>query len=155
MYRKQGMIELPSKRTSRTATDIYMIVLSVSMLIFFNFFRDYIAFYHDGVREPLITPEFVKWLWIRNPTLGFVLITHSISLAFKNYKFRDRVLIFLVILEVASTAILLTLFPFDFSILPSGDVAKWSELGLKLALILTIVVYSTVGLVRIFKSIQR
>lgn len=144
----------PRTRASRITTDIIAIVWSIATLVFFNFFRDYIAFYHDGMREPLITPEFVKWLWIHNPMLVLLLIRHSISLAYKRYIFRESILIFLALLGVASTATLLSLFPFDFSILPSADAAKWSELGLRIALILTIIVYSIEALVRVYKLIR-
>ncbi len=128
---------------------IIAIVWSIATLIFFNFFRDYIAFYHDGMREPLITAEFGKWLWIHNPMLVLILMGHSISLAFERYVLRESILIFLSLFGVASTATLLSLFPFDFSILPSADVAKWLELGLRIALIATIVMFSIEALKRI------
>ncbi len=148
------MIKKPSKRTSRITESIVGIVWSVATLIFFNFFRDYIAYYHDGIREPLITVEFGKWLWIHNPLLVLILIRYSISLAFKKYVFRESVLIFLALLGVASTATLLGLFPFDFSVLPSTDVAKWIELGLRIALIAAIVMFSIEALKRVNKLIR-
>jgi hypothetical protein len=145
------MIKKPSKRASRVTESIISIVWSIATLIFFNIFRDYIAYYHDGIREPLITADFGKWLWIHNPLLVLLLIRYSISLAFERYVFRESFLIFLSLLGVASTATLLSLFPFDFSILPSADVAKWSELGLRIALILTIVMFSIDALIRVIK----
>ncbi len=148
------MIKTPSKRASRITEPIVAIVWSIATLIFFNFFRDYIAYYHDGIREPLITAEFGKWLWIHNPMLVLLLIRYSISLAFERYVFRESILIFLALLGVASTATLLSLFPFDFSILPSADVAKWLELGLRIALIATIVMFSIEALIRINKLIR-
>lgn len=141
--------------TSRYATNIIAIIWSIATLVFFNFFRDYIAYYHDGMKEPLITPEFVKWLWIHNPLLVLLLIRHSVSLAFKNYVFKESALIFLALLAIASTATLLGLFPFDFSILPGTTAEKWTELGLRTALVLTIIVYSVEFLVRTYKSIRK
>ncbi len=149
------MIKKPSKRTSIITESIVGIVWSVATLIFFNFFRDYIAYYHDGIREPLITAEFGKWLWIHNPMLVLLLIRHSISLAFERYVLRESILIFLALLGVASTAVLLSLFPFDFSILPSADAVKWSELGLRIALILTIVVMSVEPIGRVNTLIRK
>jgi len=144
----------PGARASRNTTDIIGIVWSIATLIFFNFFRDYIAFYHDGMRESLITAEFGKWLWIHNPLLVLTLIGHSISLAFERYVLRESILIFLTLLGVASTATLLSLFPLDFSILPSADVVKWSELGLRIALIVTIVGFSIDALISVNKLIR-
>ena len=155
---KLGMTKKPGTRTSRIMGSIIAIVWSIGTLIFFNFFRDYIAFYHDGMREPLITSEFVKWLWIHNPLLILIVIGHSISLAFERYVVRESIKIFLAFLGVASTAVLLSLFPFDFSILPSADAAKWSELGLRIALILAIVMFSIeapIGVIRLIRNVAR
>ncbi len=149
------MTKTPGTRGSRITTSIIAIVWSIATLIFFNFFRDYIAFYHDGMREPLITAEFGKWLWIHNPMLVLLLIRHSISLAFEKYGFSESILIFLALLGVASAATLLSLFPFDFSILPSADAVKWSELGLRIALILTIVVMSIEPIGRVNTLIRK
>ncbi len=148
------MTKTPSKRASRITESIVAIVWSIATLVFFNFFSDYIAYYHDGIREPLVTAEFGKWLWIHNPLLGLLLIKSSVSLAFEKYVFRESVLIFLALLGVASTATLLSLFPFDFSVLPSTDVAKWIELGLRIALIATIVMFSIEALKRANKLIR-
>ncbi len=153
--RRLGNNEMSLKRVVRHTTDIIAIAWSIATLIFFNFFHDYIAFYHDGMREPLITPAFTKWLWIHNPMLILLLIRHSISLAFERYVFRESILVFLALLGVASTATLLSLFPFDFSILPSANAIKWSELGLRIALILTIVVYTVEALVRVYRSFRK
>jgi len=144
---KLGMTKKPGTRTSRIMMAIIAIAWCIATLIFFNFFRDYIAYYHDGMREPLITSEFYKWLWIHNPLLILTIISHSVFLVFERYGLRESILIFLAILGVASTAVLLSLFPFDFSVLPSADVEKWTELGLRIALILTIVSMSFGALV--------
>ena len=148
------MTKTPSKRGTRVAESIVSIVWSIATLIFFNFFSNYIAYYHDGMREPLITAEFGKWLWIHNPLLVLLLIRYSISLAFKRYVFRESILIFLSLLSVASTATLLSLFPFDFSILPNANVVKWLELGLRIALIATIVMFSIDALIRINRLVR-
>jgi len=148
------MTKTPSTKTSRIPESIIGIVWSIGTLIFFNFFSDYIAYYHDGIRETFVTAEFGKWLWIHNPLLVLLLIRYSISLAFKNYVFRESILIFLALLGVASTAVLFTLFPFDFSVLPSTNVAKWIELGLRIALITTIVMFSIEALKRVIKLIR-
>lgn len=148
------MTKTPDTRASRITASIIAIVWSIASLVFFNFFSDYIAYYHDGIREPLITGEFGKWLWIHNPMLVLLLIQHSISLAFERYVFRESILIFMSLLGVASTATLLSLFPFDFSVLPSTDVAKWIELGLRIALIATIVMFSIETLKRAYTLIR-
>jgi hypothetical protein len=148
------MTKPPSTKTSRIPESIIGILWSIGTLIFFNFFSDYIAYYHDGIREPFVTADFGKWLWIHNPLLVLLLLRYSISLAFKKYVFRESVLMFLALLGVTSTATLLCLFPFEFSILPSVNVAKWIDLGLRIALILTIVMFSIEALKRAYKLIR-
>jgi hypothetical protein len=110
------------------------------------------------MREPFITAEFGKWLWIHNPMLVLILIGHSISLAFERYVLRESILIFLSLFGVASTAVLLSVFPLDFSILPSADAAKWTELGLRIALIAAIVgfnIWALGGAVRLFRNLAK
>ena len=148
------MTKKPRTKASRITESIIAIVWSIATLIFFNFFRDYIALYHDGMREPLITAEFGKWLWIHNPLLILTVIGHSIALAFDRYVLRESILIFLTILGVASTATLLSLFPFDFSIIANANIEKWVDLGLRIALILTIVAFSLGALVSVNKLIR-
>ena len=136
---KPGMIKKPGTRTSRIIMAVVAIAWCIATLIFFNFFRDYMAYYHDGFREPFTTAEFIKWLWIHNPLLILTIVGHSVFLLYERYVLRESILVFLALLGVASTAVLLSLFPFDFSVFPSADVPKWTELGLRIALVLTIV----------------
>ncbi|UCC17634.1 MAG: hypothetical protein JSU58_03540 [Dehalococcoidales bacterium] len=129
----------PGTRKSRIITSIISILWCIGTLIFFNLFRDYMAYFHDGIRDPFITSEFVKWLWIHNPLLILTLVSHSVFLIYDRYVLREGILVFLALLGVASTAVLLSLFPFDFSVFPGDSVSKWAELGLRIALIITIV----------------
>ena len=136
------MTKTTGTKASRITGSVIAIIWSIATLIFFNFFRDYIAIYRDGMREPLITAEFGKWLLIHNPLLILIVIGHSISLAFERYVLRESILIFLSLLGVASTAVLLSLFPFDFSVIANTDIENWVDLGLRIALILSIVMFS-------------
>ena len=146
-------------RRSRATESTIAIGWSIATLIFFNFFSDYIAFYHDGIREPFVTAEFGKWLWIHNPLLVLTVIGHSVSLAYERYALREGILVFLSLVGVASTAVLLSVFPFDFSVLPNASTAEWSESGLRIALILTIVGLSTVGVligaIKLIRNVAR
>lgn len=126
-------------RKSRIITSIISILWCTATLVFFNYFRDYMAYYHDGIRDVFITEEFVKWLWIHNPLLILTIIGHAVCLFYERYTLREGILVFLAALGVASTAMLLSLFPFDFSVFPGDTVSKWAELGLRIALIITII----------------
>ena len=67
------------------------------------------------------------------------IIGHSVSIFYERYLLRESIIVFLAALGVASTAVRLSLFPFDFSVFPGDAVTKWAGLGLKIALIITIV----------------
>ena len=129
----------PGTRKARIITSVISILWCTATLIFFNYFQDYMAYYHDVIRDMFITEEFVKWLWIHNPLLILTIIGHSVSLFYERYILRESIIVFLAVLGVASTAVLLSLFPFDFSVFPGDSVSKWAELGLRIALIITIV----------------
>jgi hypothetical protein len=152
------MTAKPRTRTSRVTESIIAIAWSVGTLIFFNFFRDYIAYYHEGMRDPFVTAEFGKWLLIHNPLLILHVVGHSVSLAHERYVLREGIVVFLGFLGVASTAVLLSVFPFDFAVLPDADTAKWSELGLRIALIVTIVglsITAVLGASKLIHNISR
>ncbi|HEY93684.1 MAG TPA: hypothetical protein G4O15_01940 [Dehalococcoidia bacterium] len=129
----------PGTRKSRIITSAISILWCIATLVFFNYFRDYMAYYHEGIRDMFITGEFVKWLWIHNPLLILTIVGHSVCLFYERYILREGIIVFLAVLSVASTAVLLSLFPFDFSIFPGNTVSKWAEVGLRIALIVTIV----------------
>ena len=90
------------------------------------------AYYHDGTRDMFITGAFVKWLWIHNPLLILTIIGHSVCLFYERYILRESILVFLAAIGIASTAVLLSLFPFDISVFPGNVVSKWAELGLRI-----------------------
>ena len=148
------MTRTPRKRASRVAESIIAIGWSIGTLVFFNFFRDYIAFYHDGIREPFTTAEFGKWLWIHNPLLILIVIGHSVSLVYERYVLREGILVFLNVVGVASTATLLSVFPLDFSVLPDASTAEWSELGLRIALIAMIVAFNISAIIGATKLVR-
>ena len=143
------------KRAARVTASGFAIAWSIALFIFFNFFSHYIALHHDGIREPLITAE---WLWILNTTLILSVIGHTILLVFDRYILRESTLIILIIFGIATAAILLSLFPFDFSVISNADVAYWVDLGVRIALILTIVgisIGTLVGIIRLILNTTR
>ena len=143
------------KRTTRVTASGFAIAWSVALFIFFNFFEHHIALHHNGVLEPLITGEFSQWLLILNTTLILSVIGHTILLIFDRYVLRESILIILTIFVLATVATLLGLFPFDFSVIPNATVAKWVGIGLRIALIVTIVGIGIGTLVRVIRLILK
>ena len=139
------------KRAARMTASGFAIAWSIALFILLNFFEHNIALHHDGILEPLITAEFSKWLWILNPTLILSVIGHTLLLIYDRYVLRESTLIILNILGIATTAALLGLFPFDFSVIDNASVAKWIPIGLRIGLIVTIVGIGIATLVSVIR----
>ena len=140
-----------STRGGRIAASSAAIAWSLILLVFFNFFNQYIAYYHDGIRDPFLTADFSFWLPILNTTLILSIIGHIILIIFDRYLLREIILIVLNCLGIAVVLTLLRLFPFDFSVIPNANIAAYVELGVTIALIVGTVGLGVGALVRFIK----
>ncbi len=113
-------------QVGRAFGSIAVIVWSIFLFIVFNFFPDYIAFYHstteDGVtqllRYPILTAELARVLPILNLTLGLSVLGHVFALAWNRFLFREAIEVLLHVLGLIVAVMFLWVFPFDFSDLP-------------------------------------
>jgi len=111
-------------KSERIAYSSAAIVWGIILLIFFNFFNSYIAYYHDGVRDPILTAGFNAWLPLLNTALIASVVGHIILLIFYNYILRQVILIALNILGIAVVVNLLVIFPFNFGVIPNAELAN-------------------------------
>lgn len=124
-------------RAGRITGSAFAIAWAVALIIFFNFFSQYIGYYggnHQWIT--LVTSDFKLWLPIITVTLILVIIGHTLLIIFDKFWLRQLVEIVLDVFGIVSVISLLTIFPFDFSVLPSSTAAYWAWLGLKIFLIL-------------------
>jgi uncharacterized membrane protein len=143
-----------SSHAGRITGSAFAIAWSLALLIFFNIFSKYIAYYsadHSGGTDrweihTLVTSDFSLWLPIISVTLILAIIGNILMIIFDKYWLRQLIEIVLSLFTVASLISLLSIFPFDFSELPNTTIAYWSWLGLKILLILLSVVI-TIGLI--------
>lgn len=150
-----------SKRSSRIASSAGAIAWSVILLVFFNFFSQYLAFYQaetvDGVTKwniyPLLIQDFRLVLPILNTTLILSVVGHSIAIAFDRYILREITLIVLHLLSMAAVLTFLRIFPFDFSVIPSAGVATISPTVAIIVLALSAAVLGIEALVRFIRLI--
>lgn len=111
-------------RAGRITVSAFAIAFSIAMLIFLNFFHDYIAYYHQEtaagvtawIREPLLTADFSAWLPIVNTALICGIAGHVLCLAVDKYILREGTLLILDIFSAVSITALLVIFPFDFNV---------------------------------------
>ena len=118
-------------RGGRITSSSFAIAWSVALLIFFNFFNQYIAYYHlekidsvtRWVRYPVLTSDFSAWLPFLTAALVLSIIGHIILIIFDKYILRESTLIVLNLFGIVVVSALLSIFPFDFSLIPNTTVA--------------------------------
>lgn len=111
---------------ARAVSSIAMIVWSVFLFVVFNFFADYIAFYHssshDGItqllRYPILTAELSRVLPVLNAALGLNVLGHLVALLWNRYLLRQVIEVVLHAMALVVVIAFLRVFPFDFSDLP-------------------------------------
>ena len=139
----------------------FAIAWSIVLLIFFNFFNHYIAYYSSetvgGVtiwtRYPFFTEDVNLWLPILTITLVIGIIGHTILIVRDRYALREVVQIVINAFALWTVATLLSIFPFDFSVIPNPTAVDATYLGVRVFLILLSVGIGIAMLVSVIKLI--
>ena len=129
-------------RVGRITSSALAIAWSLALLIFFNFFNQYVAYYNNEtvgnvsiwVREPILTGEVSSWLPILTVALVLSIVGHVILIAIDKYLLREATLIVLDLFGIAVVISLLSIFPFNFNAVPNAAVADGMELGIWITL---------------------
>jgi len=148
-------------RSGRMTASVFAIAWSIVLLIFFNFFNQYVAYYHsetvDGIttwtRYPFFTEDINLWLPILTATLIITIIGHIILIILDRYVLREMIHIVINAFSLWTVLTLLTVFPFDFSVIPSTTAAEATYLGVSIFLIFISVGVGIAILVRVIKFI--
>jgi uncharacterized membrane protein len=131
-------------RTSRIVGSSFAIAWALALVIFFNYFHQYIAYYHAVTSGgatvwevfPLVTGSFENWLPIATTALLITIIGHALMIVYDRYLFRQAAHLVIDIFSLASIISLVAIFPFDFSPIPNIDVVHGLEIGLPVGFIL-------------------
>lgn len=148
-------------RSGRIAASAFAIAWSIALLIFFNFFNQYVAYYHSetvgGVttwtRYPFFTEDINLWLPILTTTLIITIVGHIILIILDRYILRELIHIVINAFSLWTVVTLLSVFPFDFSVIPSTTAAEATYLGVRIFLIFVSVGIGIAILVRVIKLI--
>jgi uncharacterized membrane protein len=148
-------------RTGRITASAFAIAWSIALLIFFNFFNQYVAYYHsetiDGIttwiRYPFFTEDINLWLPVLTATLIITIIGHIILIVRDRYILREMIHIVINAFSLWTVLTLLTVFPFDFSVIPDPAAADATDLGVRIFLIFISVAVGIAILVRVIKLI--
>jgi len=148
-------------RSGRITASAFAIAWSIALLIFFNFFNQYVAYYHSEtvggittwIRYPFFTEDVNLWLPILTTTLIITIIGHIILIILDRYILREMIHIVINAFSLWTVLTLLTVFPFDFSVIPSTTAAEATYLGVRIFLIFISVGVGIAILVRVIKLI--
>ena len=148
-------------RSGRITASAFAIAWSIALLIFFNFFNQYVAYYNSEtvggittwIRYPFFTEDVNLWLPILTATLIITIIGHIILIILDKYILREMIHIVINVFSLWTVLNLLSVFPFDFSVLPSTSAADATYLGVRIFLIFISVVIGIALLVRVIKLI--
>ncbi len=146
----------PRSRSSEIGSHIFMIFVTVANLIFFTSFHKYIAWYTtepDGsvTRLSMLTDDYFIWLPIVITASILAIVAHIIFIIYDNYRFRMTAEIILYIIGIAVTVSLVSIFPFDFSVIPNATAVDVVPTVVRVFFILLAVFYGIVALVQFIK----
>ena len=115
----------PQSRCGEIVSDLSIIFVTVAQLIFFTSYHKYIAWHTtepDGsvTRLSMLTDDYFSWLPF--PTAASILVIGAtmVMIVFHNDWFRQVAWIAFCIAGVAVTVSLVSIFPFDFSVIPNA-----------------------------------
>jgi hypothetical protein len=145
-------------RAGRIAGYSASIFWNVVLLIFFSFFHQYIAWYHvepDGsvTRLSMLTSDYFSWLPILVTALVLSIAANIIMIIYDKFWFREIIQIILAVIGVVVVANLVSIFPFDFSVIPNATAVAIVPVGVTIFLIIVAVGLGVGALVRFIKLI--
>jgi hypothetical protein len=149
------------RRTVRITASAFAIAWSIALLVFFNYYYQYVAYYHAVTRGgtvvweryPFFTSDISRWLPILTAALTVSIIGHIILIIRDRYTLRQAIRLVIDILGLATIATLLSVFPFDFNALPGANAAANTEIGVKVVLALIAVGFGIGIVVRFIKLV--
>lgn len=145
-------------RAGRIAGYSAAIFWNAVLLIFFSFFHQYIAWYYvepDGsiTRLSLLTGDYFIWFPILVTVLVISIAANIILIVYDRYWLRESIQIILTVLGVVVVGNLISIFPFDFSVIPSTTAVYVTPVVVTIVLIMIAVGMGVGALVRFIKLI--
>jgi hypothetical protein len=130
-----------------------MILVTVANLIFFAFFHKYIAWYTTGpdgsvTRLSMLTDDYFIWLPIAITASILAILAFTVMIFYDNYRFRMTAEIIVLITGIAVSVSLVSIFPFDFSVIPNATAVDVVPIAVRVFFILLAVFYGVTALVQ-------
>jgi uncharacterized membrane protein len=128
----------------RVAASAAAIAWNLALLIFFNFFHQYFAFYNGKTvadttvwtRYPLFNSDLHLWLPVLTAALVVSIIGHIVLIAIDRRILNEVIHLIMGAFGLAAAATLLAIFPFDFHVLPNATAGDVTTTAVFIVLIL-------------------
>jgi uncharacterized membrane protein len=148
-----------NRREGRITASAFAIAWSIILLVFFNFFYQYAAYYNastvNGVvtwtRHSFFTSEIRLWLPILTTTLAISIIGHIVLIIVDRKILRQSIHVIIDGFGLATVITLLVVFPFDFDVIPNTVAAASAHVGVTIVLICIAVGFGIGLVVRVIK----
>jgi len=145
-------------RAGRIAGYSASIFWNVVLLIFFSFFHQYIAWYHiepdrSVTRLSMLTGDYFAWLPILVTALVISVAANILLITYDRHWLREIIQIILAVVGVIVVANLVSIFPFDFSVIPNATAVDIVPVVVTIVLIIIAVGLGVGALVRFIKLI--
>jgi len=130
--------------------------VTLTQLIFFAFFHKYIAWYTtapDGsvTRLSMLTDDYFIWLPIMITASILVIVASIAMIIYDNYRFRKTGEISFNIIGIVVAVSLVSIFPFDFSVIPNDTAIDVVPIAVTVFFILLAVFYAITALIMFVK----
>ena len=143
-----------SRRTKsgEVSSHISIILVTVAQLIFFTRFHKYIAWptaEPDGsiTRLSMLTDDYFTWLPIMITASIVVIITSIAMMIYDNYKFRKSAEISFNIIGIIVSVSLVSIFPFNFSVIPNATAFAVVPIAVTIFFILLPIFYGVTAII--------
>ena len=159
--RDESGFRLSESHAGRVAASVAAIVWSLFILILFNLYPDYVAYYaasgSDGVdqllRYPILTGELSGVLPVLNATLALTIVGHIVALVVDRYPVREAVEVLTHVMGMVTALVFLKVFPFYFGDLPFGDIVESIPTFVVVVLVITAVANGIEALTRLVRLV--
>ena len=139
-------------RTGQIISDIFVILVTAANLIFLTRFHKYIAWYttesdRSVTRLSMLTDDYFIWLRIPVTASILIILANVAMIIYDGYWFREIAWIIFSIIGIVVTVSLVSIFPFDFSVIPNASAARVVPKLVRVFFILMAVFYGGTALV--------
>ena len=143
-------------RSGEMGSHIFMVLVTVANLVFFTSFHKYIAWHTtepDGsvTRLSMLTDGYFTWLPIAITASIIAIVAFTTMIFYDNQRFRMTAEIIVIITGVAVATSLVSIFPFDFSVIPNANAVDVVPIVVRVFFILLTVFYGAAALVMFVK----